>query len=458
MGAWATSVPDPGWIWAHIEAIYQQGIRRPGYPADRWTEDHVAQWFERLGLVSVRREPVTMPYWQDHACRLVVGGVTLDATAAPHSEPGTVVAPLARWDPTRPASVAGRIAVHDVRLMSLPAAFPASMGRAPGGTTSAAGRSGWVFDPEGTFAREQHLLPFGPEMQEIMDGAIAAGAVGFVGVPSLPGGGRDYYVPYDAEPRAIPGAHVDAADRAPLDDAIAAGATAELTVDATRGTVTCHNVVGELAGADDEWLVVGSHHDGPWASAVEDASGVALVLAQAHVWAGVPEADRPHRLVFSVNAGHMADAAGTQAFLDRHRDRLGDLVLSLHLEHAACLGAEVAPDHPDRPVPRWWFTSEESRLEAAVWDAIVAEGLDRSLLLTPTALGPRPPTDGGHFHDEGVPLVNFLPAPWYLFDPRDDLGKVHRPSLHGVTRAAARIIEASAGWSADGLRAGIHSR
>jgi hypothetical protein len=451
-------VPDPEWTWAHIEDIYRQGVRRPGYPADRWAKDHIESWFRRLGLEAVRREPVTVPYWEDHACHLRVGDITVEATATPFSAPGTVRAPLARWNPMDPTAVAGRIAVHDVHLLALPAAFPAGSGRSPATAAgSAPAAAGWAHDPQGTFAGEQHLLPFAPELHAVMDGPVAAGAVGFIGLPALPGGGRDYYVPYDGEFRAVPGAYADASAAAVLDAAIASGDEVELTVEADRSTVEDENIVGELPGADDEWVVIGSHHDGPWASAVEDASGIALVLAQAHTWAGVPAAERPHRLVFTVNAGHMADGAGTRAFIDRHRDRLAEIVVEVHLEHAAVLGPEIAPDHPDRPVPRWWFTSEEPRLEVAVWDALVAEGLDRSLLLCPTALGPRPTTDGGFFHDEGVPLVNYLTAPWYLFDPRDDLDKVHRPSLDGITRAAARIVEATAGWTAADLRAGVRS-
>jgi hypothetical protein len=457
MAPWQAAMPDPERIWAHVERIFEQGVRRPDHPADRWTEDYVERTFRELGLDAVRREPVTLRRWEDHEARLHVGGEPVaPAFAVPFSEPGTVEAPLARYDVGDPSAVAGKVAVHDVRLMAMPAAFPAWARTAgnPSGATPPT-EAGWAFDPDDTFNGEAHLLPFAREMQEVMDGAIAAGAVGYIGVHDLPGGGCSYYVPYDGEDRAVPGVYVDGAAAARLTGALDAGATATVTVDASRTTATSHNIVGELAGADDEWVVVASHHDGPWASAVEDASGVALVLAQAELWAALPAGERPHRLVLSVNAGHMAGGAGTQAFIAAHRDRMDGIVLEIHLEHAASLGPEVAPEHPDRAVPRWWFTSEEPRLEQVVWDAMVAEGLDRSLLLAPTAFGPRPTTDGGFFHDVGVPLVNYLTAPWYLFDPRDDLAKVHRPSLTGVTGATARIVAATGAWSAAGLRAGV---
>ena len=53
---------------------------------------------------------------------------------------------------------------------------------------------------------------------------------------------------------------------------------------------------------------------------------------------------------------------------------------------------------------------------------------------------------------EGVPLVNFLAAPMYLFDSQDTPDKIHEASLVPVTRAAIRIIDATAGKTAEQMR------
>ena len=205
-------------------------------------------------------------------------------------------------------------------------------------------------------------------------------------------------------------------------------------------------------------MIIGSHHDGPWCSAVEDGSGIALVLAQAAYWSRLPRAERPHRLVFLLNAGHMAGGAGTRAFIEAHRPELDRVVLEVHLEHTANEVAErdgvLQPTgHPEA---RWWFTSRIDRLERAVRDAIEREDLTRSLILRPDTFGAHPTTDGGFFHLEGVPLVNFLTAPFYLFDAMDTLDKIHRPSLVPVTRAAIRIVESTAGVSAAAMRGVCH--
>ena len=131
-------------------------------------------------------------------------------------------------------------------------------------------------------------------------------------------------------------------------------------------------------------------------------------------------------------------------------------MLEVHLEHTANEFAEVDGrlEPTGHPEARWWFTSRIPRLEASVRAAIESEELGRSLLMPPTAFGPRPTTDGSEFYVAGVPIVNYLTAPFYLFDSCDTMDKIHRPSLVPVTRAAIRIIESTAGVSAAEMRVG----
>jgi hypothetical protein len=154
----------------------------------------------------------------------------------------------------------------------------------------------------------------------------------------------------------------------------------------------------------------------------------------------------------------MAGGAGQSAFVRTHRGELDQVVLEVHLEHAAVEVAAVDGEWrpTGRPEPRWWFTSRIPRLEAAVREAIEAEDLRRSYILPPTAFGEKPTTDAADFHLAGVPLVNYLTAPFYLFDAMDTLDKVHRPSLVPISRAAIRIVNSTAGVSAAAMRAMQH--
>jgi hypothetical protein len=440
--------PSEARIYAWIEEVFAQGVRRPGYPADRWAEQRALEQFRACGLENVRAERVELPFWEPQRASLTVwrdGGEAIDLPcfALPHS---------ARTDETEAALVAfgedadvrGQIALVDVRLSRMPYA-------------GLAGRATWTLDPDGTFVDAAQVLPFGRGAQAVMEPAIAAGATGFVGtLTDYPSDSYTYYVPYDAIERPIPGVWVRGSDGARLRAMLSEGGVhARIVIEADRRNETCFNIVGELPGADDDIVIIGSHHDGPWASAVEDGSGIALVFAQAEYWSRVPQAERPHRLVFLLNAGHMAGGAGVHAFIAAHPSELERTVLELHLEHAA--NECVEDDHgalmpTGQPECRWWFTSRIPQLEAAVRETLEAEDLRRSMILPPDVFGPHPTTDGGPFHAAGVPLVNFLTAPFYLFDEQDTLDKIHRPSLAPVTRAAARLVEWTAGRSAGEMR------
>jgi hypothetical protein len=446
-------LPSTDEIFAWIETIFAQGIRRPGYPADRWAEHWIRDQFTAFGLDDVRFEPVRLPKWEDRRTSLQVWPaarpgdvVPIPCFALPHCARALdLEADLLAFEPN--ADATGKIAVEPFSLIRMPQVLMQQR---------AATRS---YDPDGDLKRLTQVLPFSPRFQAVMEPAIRARAAGFVGLlTGVPWETADYYVPYDGEARPIPGVWVSPANSQRLLDLLNAGPVrARLTVDAARETVTCQNVVGALPGASDEWILIGSHHDGPWSSAVEDGSGIALVLAQAKYWSQVPRARRPHNLLFVVQAGHMVGGAGCRVFIEAHRDFLRQVVAEIHLEHAAreCRCEDGALIPTDAPEVRWWFTSLNVDLEDIVEDALRSEDLRRSLILPPEIFGPQPTTDGGFYHLEKVPVVQYLTAPMYLFDSQDTLDKIHRPSLQAVTRAMVRIVEGLGAHTAAGLRAGI---
>ncbi len=98
-------------------------------------------------------------------------------------------------------------------------------------------------------------------------------------------------------------------------------------------------------GPTDSWVIIGSHHDAPWASAVEDGTGIALVLAQAAYWSQVPAADRPHQLMFLLTARpHVPRLASTSAFIAAHGDLLEATVLEVHLSTRRPRPSATAPE------------------------------------------------------------------------------------------------------------------
>lgn len=455
-------VPTAATIFGWISEIFDQGIRRPGYPANQWAEDYIADHFRTLAMENVRLEPVTVTRWEplEWTLEVITGDgepTELACFPLPNAAPvdGLEVA-LTAFDPDNPAAVAGKASLYDVSLIGIPADLFATAGSAPDETT------GRVVDPDGTLDEATHLVPFGAEFQEVMEPSMDAGAAAFIGsLKNYPGDSYQYFVPYDGVERPIPGVWISGSDGDWLEEQLTGRdehnpVRVRLTVESNSERVESYNVVGELPGDDDQMVIIGSHHDGPWASAVEDASGMALVLAQATYWAAQPQQRRPHRLVFVMQAGHMDGGAGLRAFVERHRDELDDVVLQVHLEHAAL---EFREDHEGepaptgRPEPRWFFTSRIAQLEQAVFGALTIEELHRSMLVAPDAFGEAPPTDGAFYYLEGVPIMHFLAAPFYLFDAMDTLDKIDRDNLVPLTRATIRIVESTRETSAAAMRA-----
>jgi hypothetical protein len=445
-------VPPVHEITGWIEQIVQQGIRRPGYDADRWAEAWAADMFRSFGLEDVACEPVELPMWEpleqahleawpsaDLSAVLHVDGLALPhSRAAPEGIEAELV-PVGR----DASLVAGKLALAELELIRMPVGALRE-------------RAKHTYDPDGDFDAEVQVLPFGPSFMAVMEPAIAAGAAGFVGaLTGMPWETSDYYVPYDAVERPIPGLWVaPSAGRRLLAMLEAGRVSSRITTRSRRTMTTTHNVVGSLRGASEEWVVIASHHDGPWASAVEDASGTALVMSQAKYWSRVPASERPHNLLFLLTSGHMAGGAGTRAFVEDHADLIPRIVVELHLEHAArrCEtqnGELVATDAPEA---RWWFTTRNAILESSVRHAVRAEDLRRSLVLDPEVFFERPPTDGSAFYGAGVPIVQYLTAPMYLFDAQDTIDKVHVDTLVPLTRAVIRIVHATRGSTASTFR------
>jgi hypothetical protein len=265
----------------------------------------------------------------------------------------------------------------------------------------------------------------------------------------LDGLGTDrYYAPYTGENVDLPAVWIGARAGKRLTAAMTAGAThARIRVKAERKEVASSNVVGELPADADHWVMVGSHHDAPWASAVEDASGTAEVLAQAYHWASVPKTERPQKMMFVATAGHMDGAAGSTALLKDYPEILDRTVLEVHLEHLAkrahMVGGKLQTT--DDPETRWWFVTKRPDLQQIVADSLHAHDMDRDLILPAVGFfgGTAPLSDAAPLSLAGVPIISLITTPIYLFDPRDTPDKVDTKTLAVVSRAATQMIDAS---------------
>ena len=427
------AIPDAATQLRLIGEIVGFGVRRPGTAADADVVDWCAARLAGLGCL-VERHALTATTSHPGPAVLRAGGAEFRGLTVPFSTAGVFRGRLVAADEEAPPT--GAAALYPATFVDLPVELLEA---------SVLARH----DPSGEFATHVHTLPFGPALGKEIDRVVASGAAAMVGIVDAPWTTSDYFVPYDGVVRPIPAGWFDRTVGSTLRELLSAGPReVELVTDVANRETTETNLIATLPGRGDGWVVVGSHHDAPWASAVEDASGIVQVLAQAAAWAAVPAGERPHNLAFLLTAAHMSEGAGTRAFLRtwEHRRRI---VLGLHLEHIA---ARAVPDgagglvSTGEPEVRWWFVSAGPAQDAWVarTAAVIARhDLERSLVLPPDVFGPMPPTDGGFYHLAGIPMINLLAAPMYLFDPADRPDMVHAGSLVPTARAAADLIAAT---------------
>src|SRR5262245_24164725 len=99
-------IPSSARIYAWIEEIFGHGIRRPGYPADRWAEAWIEEQFRAAGLDRVRREPLQLPYWEPRQWSLSLDGAQIECFPLPHAAASAPIdAELVRFDPAAPERV-----------------------------------------------------------------------------------------------------------------------------------------------------------------------------------------------------------------------------------------------------------------------------------------------------------------------------------------------------------------
>lgn len=447
-------VPSKEEMMTWTAEIFNQGIRLPGYPADYWAENWVKEQFETFNLQNIKLDPVRVKKWEAYDAKLSVWLVDnssekFDIPCFPipyTSQTEDLEAELCLISDK--TNLSGKIAVSELNLFT----FPVKM-------LKYLTRTDRFYDPKNEFDSLEQTVPFDIRFQNIIEPALENNASGFIGILSgYPWETDNYYVPYDAIERKIPGVWVSGNNGKEIMQLMKKGKiNAKISYNGKISEMISHNITGTLPGMSSEWIVIGTHHDGPWNSAVEDASGMALVLAQAKYWSQIPKEQRPFNLMFLMNCGHMAGGIGQQEFVKKNKDFLPKIITAIHLEHVArdvkSKNGKLIP--LDAPTVRWWFVSRIIPLEDITEDAIIKEDLDRSIFLPPDGLVPGmdgPPTDANSYQPAGVPFISFLTAPPYLFDSADTLDKIHQESFEPLTRAVIRIINSIKGHTAKGLR------
>jgi len=275
-------------------------------------------------------------------------------------------------------------------------------------------------------------------------------------------------VPYDGYLKGLPALWVGREHAAQVRALAQAGQSARLMSTGENHVVDSHNVVGVVPGRGggantaNENIIITCHHDAPFASAVEDASGLAVLLALAKEFAAAQGGSQQLRrdLIFVVASGHFHGGIGNRIFVERHAEGLlKRTVAAFGVEHIA---EEVkSDDHggyqlTGRPEVRALFFDGSNQFASLLAEEAQRCQLDRLVCADAYGFGPEPPCDSAPFFTAGIPSACHISGPLYLFDPHDTIDKVRAVDLIPVAgffaNAIRRIDAVSAAELAEGMK------
>lgn len=272
--------------------------RITGTAYDRMTTDWMLEQFRKLGLENVHREEFTAaPLWYPTSA---AASYTVDGTTAPLN----TIFPIAETKGTTPAGMSadavwlglGTAADFVGRDVKGKAVVLYSV-LTPGGRNHSAGDRSGAYDS--------------------INRANQAGAAMVITIMGMPG--NAIFEPEGANRTTVPAMTLSQDEGYVLRDLLGAGKKVTINLRLAieeRRDLKSANVFGTLPGASDEQVFVMAHTDAFFEGAMDNASGMAMLVDIARHYAALPRAARPRTMVFAGTPDHHHGSAG----LNRIRD------------------------------------------------------------------------------------------------------------------------------------------
>ncbi len=197
------------------------------------------------------------------------------------------------------------------------------------------------------------------------------------------------------------------------------------------------SVVGTLPGTTDEEILILAHLDGYFQAALDNGSGLAVMMGLLDHFAKIPQNQRRRSIRFVGSAGHHG-GPGARWFHDNRDTALARTVLAINLEHVAAVrtkywGNRLRMTTAVSPM-RWWVWGSPALLEKTLatfrrFNVGVTADMD------PGASGEM----GSMARD--VPTLQVITSPEIKHTEQDTPEWVPTSGLEQITRAYARIID-----------------
>ena len=238
----------------------------------------------------------------------------------------------------------------------------------------------------------------------------------------------------------IPGFYIGFEDGKVLRELLGEGSVqANLSLDVEmREGLTSSSVWGTLPGTSDEDILVMAHMDGYYEAALDNASGLAVMMAVLEHFSKVPQDQRRRSIKFIGTAGHHVGSPGARWLHDNRDTALANTALMINCEHIAPtstfywrgLMRKSNVDHQRR----WWVYGSEQLMDI-VLDSYALFGVPLVADMDPRSSGEmsRPARD--------APSLQTIRSPEIKHTAQDIPGWISDAGLEAVARSYARIID-----------------
>jgi hypothetical protein len=211
-----------------------------------------------------------------------------------------------------------------------------------------------------------------------------------------------------------------------------------------RENLKDYSIWGSLPGTTDEDVYVLAHHDAVFTGGMDNASGMAVMLALAEHFAKIPKEQRRRTIHFVSTAGHHNGSPATAAMHEGRSEIFAKTALVINSEHVASAqtyiwgvngaGARVEPALrlSNSVNARMWWIFGSDRLASIALDAWKRFGVTLFDTMEPHA-----PGDISHIHRD-VPNLQLIDAQPVYHTNAPDI--VPAPALEAVARSYAKIL------------------
>jgi hypothetical protein len=200
------------------------------------------------------------------------------------------------------------------------------------------------------------------------------------------------------------------------------------------------SVWGSLPGTTDEDIIIMAHHDAYFEGALDNASGMAVMLGLAEYYSKIPQSQRRRTIKFVTTSGHHAGSFGTAWMHSNRTTFLAKTALVINCEHVS-----IAQTYFDRSGPflhnsdnidarRWWVNGS-SKLATTALNAWKMFGVTIYDTMDATTTGDMSAID------RDVPSIQLIESATYYHTDHDVPSVVPAPGLESVARSYAKIID-----------------